>query len=276
VCDFNSFPLVHIPVVKYFSRQRAVLTWHEVWGRDWSRYGRFGGIARWNERFIANLNWRKHVAVSDFTAARLNTVLNVPREKIEVVPNGVCSGFFNDQRKEKGKIVFVGRLTQEKHAHDLLIDGFVEARKIVPWLHLCIIGDGPLLPSIKEKARKIGGIQVYVDLSSEEITHHVTSSSIACFLSEYEGDGIAAKEALAAGCPVLTASFQLNAIAHNLVVDDFNGYIVEPESMSIAEGILKTFENWDKLHENCSKSVKNFSWYESVKQLERIYKEVVS
>lgn len=253
-----------------------MITWHEVWGKHWSKYSNVGEFGEWTEQFVAKLSWGKHIAVSDFTATRLNTTLKVPREKIEVVSNGICPKFFGNHKKDRGKIIFVGRLTPDKHAHDLLIEGFKEARKVFPRLHLCVIGSGPLLPLIKRKAQKLKNVQVHVDLPREEVIKHVKSSSIACFPSEREGNGIAAMETLAAGCPVVTADFRLNAIAHDLIINDFNGYVVGPEPKLIAEGILKTFENWDELHHNCPKSVENFSWDESEKRLEGIYEEVIS
>ncbi len=274
--DFNSFPLIHIPPAKFLSKDKTVISWHEVWGKDWLRYGSPGFIAEWFERFVAVLDWKKHIVVSDFTANRLNKILNVDKEKITVVPNGVNPNFFGNYSKEKGKIIFVGRLSRDKQAHDLLIDAFINAQKSLPWLSLCIIGNGPMLPMIRQKAQQLKNVQVYVDLPIEGVINHVRSSSIACFLSEYEGDGIAAKETLAAGCPVVTANFELNAIARNLIIDDFNGYITEPTPERIAEGILNAFENWNKLHPNCSDSVKRFSWDETAKRLEGIYEEVAS
>jgi len=276
VYDFNNFPLIHIPLAKLSSRRKAVITWHEVWSEEWSRHDRFGLTTEWIERFVAKLDWRKHISVSEFTASRLNTILNIPREKIEVVSNGVSNEFFGNHEKDIGKVVFVGRLTPHKHAHDLLIQSFMEARKIIPWLHLCIIGDGPLAPLIEQKATKMKNVRVYVNLPTEELIRHVKSSMIACFPSELEGDGIAAKETLAAGCPVVTTNFDLNAIAHNLVINDFNGYVVQPEPRLISEGIVKAIKNWDILHENCPESVKEFSWDSSVKHLERVYEEVIS
>jgi glycosyltransferase involved in cell wall biosynthesis len=274
VYDFNNFPLVHLGLAKLASRRRAVITWHEVWSEAWPRHDGSGLTRAWVERLVARLDWRKHICVSEFTANRLNAVLQVPEERIEVVTNGVRPDFFGHHEKDFGKVIFVGRLSPHKHAHDLLLQSFIKASKMVPGLHLCIIGDGPLASLMAQKTRNMENVRLYANLPTADVVQHVKSSMVACFPSELEGDGIAAKETLAAGCPVVTTDFQLNAIAHNLVMDDVNGYVVSPEPKLLAEGIVKAIENWDRLHENCPEGVKEFTWDSLARRLESVYEGV--
>jgi len=262
-------------LVRYFAKGPAILTWHEVWHDEWRSYEGFGKLGKEIEYIVSKLGWNKHVVVSNFTADRLCRFNNISRKKVRVIFNGVGDEFFGQNTKQEGKIVFVGRLVPQKHAHDLLLDAFIEAKRINNDLTLHIIGDGVCLPIIKERSKDMDDVHVYGKVSQETLVNHIKSSSVLCLPSEREGLGIVALEAMAAGIPVVTTNFPLNATAYDVVKTGFNGFVVNPDSKDIAEGILKANRQLKTLTKNCSQFASNFSWDKVAEQTEQLYSELI-
>ena len=275
VYDFNHFPLLHIPIVRPVVKGKAVITWHEVWGNMWRRYKGVRKIGKEMEYLVSKLKWDKHIAVSEFTAKRLRDICGVKDEDIAVIPCGVREEFFGPCKKEEGKILFVGRLTPDKHVHDLLLDSFVEAKMHDNSLSLHIVGDGPCFSLIASKAKKIKDVHLYGYISQTELVYHIKSSRLLCLPSEFEGQGLAALEAQASGTPVVTTNYPLNAVAQELIIDDFNGYVVEPTSHAIANAVLKITSEWSRLSQNSLNLAKKYSLDLVARRTEKVYKDLL-
>ena len=97
----------------------------------------------------------------------LLTNLDVPEDRIRVIPNGVCLENFQStdlsaipsslrlKLKEKIVVGYVGTFTLY---HDIfpLISGFIQALKKIPDLRLLLIGEGRLKKSSEEKVKAFG------------------------------------------------------------------------------------------------------------------------
>ncbi|MCG8353177.1 MAG: glycosyltransferase family 4 protein, partial [Chloroflexales bacterium] len=163
--------------------------------------------------------WRV-IVCSGFMANQAVDHFSTPRDKIDVVPNGVQllpnpfaslaerQAFRRRFAADEEAIVFyVGRVVYEKGLHVLLwawpqIAAQVRAR-------LVIAGAGSYLDDLKEQAAALDiNHQVYftgfIADDDRDRLYHV--ADVAAFPSLYEPFGIVAIEAFAAGCPVVAAS----------------------------------------------------------------------
>lgn len=131
--------------------------------------------------------------------------------------------------KKPNRILFVGRVTGEKHL-DVLIKAVA---KLDPALEatLDIVGGGDLLNHLKKLANEVGigdrtTFTGYV--SDEELKAAYTNSTVFAIPSIAELQSIATMEAMSSGLPIVAANAM--ALPH-LVHDGDNGYLFEPENV---------------------------------------------
>ena len=106
-----------------------------------------------------------------------------------------------------------------------------------PELRAAIVGEGPLLPHLREQARELG-ITEAVDFLGfhprpEEVVAH---SRVFLLASRYEGLSIALTEAMAAGVPPVVTRV---GETESLVVDGENGYLWQVGDTSHAASRLR-------------------------------------
>lgn len=103
--------------------------------------------------------------------------------------------------EDKVNIVMVGRLCKQKGI-DLLLRDFSSAVQAVPYLHLWIIGDGPLRGSLERKAERLNLKNSVTFLGNIANPYPYIKRMDALVLeSLYEGQGIVLWEAKALGVP---------------------------------------------------------------------------
>lgn len=243
--DFDVVEADHIPYLQIYvlrfvvslRRKRLVVTWHEVWSRQyWHSYlGWFGHIA-WFLEWLAMRLPDHIIAASHETAERLRETLG-PRASITVAPNGIDLRAIREVQADSDStdVVAVGRLMEHKRL-DLLLN-------VVAMLHAdglgvtCrIIGDGPERDSLRLLAEKLG-ISHAVDFrrdvnEQKDLYSLVKAGRIFVSLSDREGFGIAVLEALACGVPVVTTSAPDN-LAQHLVAQSPLGVVCEPSAQSV-------------------------------------------
>src|SRR5207302_8106204 len=135
------------------------------------------------------------IAVSEFTRRELVELLDVPEEKIRVVPNAVEDEFTADGPSAQGEYVLaVGTLEPRKN-----LDRLVEAVRRTD-VELRIVG-----------ARGWGGVEVggngvqwLGEVSDRELADLYRGALCLAYPSLYEGFGIPVLEAMACGVPVVT------------------------------------------------------------------------
>jgi glycosyltransferase involved in cell wall biosynthesis len=141
------------------------------------------------------------IALTSFSAAKLMSA-GVPPERIVVKPNVVDDpGPRAISPSESRRLVFVGRLTEEKGVTDLL-KAWESADE---WnLELEIIGDGPLLSTIRSSAQ--ASVSVSGAIPSEEVRSRMLASRALVLPSRwFEGLPMVLIEALSCGLPVVVA-----------------------------------------------------------------------
>ena len=206
----NQWPLVHSIFAKPVA-QPLVQEWCEVWNNS-LKAEMLQGILK----FIGDY----HVAVSEFTKRRLIGFMGVEPHKISVVPNGVDVSRFlgSSRRKTFGHIVYVGRLVPHKHI-EMLMDAFVQVKQKIPDAEFHIVGEGPCLAMLKQKAASIKGCYVQGFLPQDEMIDLLNSSWLFALASEREGSSISVLEGMASGLPFVTVDFPNNAVKE---LADFN------------------------------------------------------
>ncbi|MEO7006433.1 MAG: glycosyltransferase [Terrimesophilobacter sp.] len=131
--------------------------------------------------------------------------------------------------KTENRVVFVGRVTGEKHL-DVLLRA---AAKLDPALRvkLEIVGGGDLLHQLRQLANElgIGSSTIFTGhVSDEELRAALTRATVFAIPSIAELQSIATMEAMASGLPIVAANAM--ALPH-LVHNGKNGYLFEPANV---------------------------------------------
>jgi len=139
-----------------------------------------------------------------------------PEEKLRLKPH-----FVEDPgvvHRDQGYAVFVGRLSPEKGVSTLL-----RACEKLGNIPIKIRGDGPLLPEVKEVARKSGGtVEILPRLDRDGLNKVIAGARFLIWPSEgyYETFGYVAVEAFSCGVPVIASRV---GVAEEIVHDRQTG-----------------------------------------------------
>ncbi|MGC3969899.1 MAG: glycosyltransferase [Pirellulales bacterium] len=162
IFDVHAFPFFSVPAFTLVRRLRApklpwLLTWLEVWGRDyWRRYlGAKGVIGSALERRCAATS-PHHLCISPTTGRRLHELLGVPQDRIHVIPRGFNTSADPERRALKipGRVLIAGRLLSYKRV-DLALRACERVSQSLPSVELRIVGDGPERAALETLAGKL-------------------------------------------------------------------------------------------------------------------------
>jgi glycosyltransferase involved in cell wall biosynthesis len=285
VIDATFAPIIHIyplKIVSRYTRSSLIYTVHEVWSEYWSEYlasRLMGNLAKYLEWIAMRLADR--IIVVSETSARQCVELNIPREKIAVVPNGIDTKYINEVELSSSEydsdVVFVGRLVPYKGIELLLGAAKLLKGKFRKDPRIHIIGTGPLKEHLLSLVREFGlssSVRLLDKVNDyQELIRYLKGSKVFVLPSFREGFSIATIEAMASGLPVITFDVESN-IAREHVKDFVNGFRVKPNASDLASSILNLLTDRD-LRERMSKNAKNYSsrydWNRVIPTLERVY-----
>jgi glycosyltransferase involved in cell wall biosynthesis len=201
---------------------------------------------------------RRVIAVSEFTASELESLLRVPRAKIQVVPNAVDDVFIPDGPRAEGDYVLaVGTLEPRKNL-GRVIDA--AARTDVD---LRVVG-----------ARGWGGIEArganvtwLGQVGDDELARLYRGALCVVYASLYEGFGLPVLEAMACGAAVVTsAGGATEEIAGTAAV------LVDPlDTAAIAAGIETAIAQREHLRARGLEHVRPYSWDASARLTRAVY-----
>ncbi|MSP62764.1 MAG: glycosyltransferase family 4 protein [Myxococcales bacterium] len=177
------------------------------------------------------------VAVSSPLADEVARI-GVPRERIEVVPNGVDGALFHPRERAAARamlqcnkdgrlVLYVGRLEPSKGVLDLL-DAFARLAPAHPDLSLVLVGAGTAEDECRERAARIGAqVRLVGARPLAEIPVWMAASDLVTLPSWNEGSPNALLEAIACGRPVVAT--RVGGIPE-LVTGPVLGELVPPRS----------------------------------------------
>ncbi len=263
-----------------------------------TEFGRNNGIHSPISRYIDQIEreliteaWRV-IVCSEFMRGEVEYALQTPRDKVDIVYNGVhwqkfdfpfppeeAAAFRSAYASPHEKIVmFVGRGVREKGCQ-VLIDAMPRVRAVYPNVKLVIAGGG-YRQHLMEQARALGiWEQTYFTgfIPDEKLLRLYRIADAACFPSLYEPFGIVALEAMAAKCPVVVsdAGGLKEVVEHN--VTGITTWINNPDSL--AWGLLHSLLNPGHAHEMAETAFERvetlFNWARIAAQTREVYLRVI-
>ncbi len=149
---------------------------------------------------------------------------NTGRTGVRPISCGIDSSQYTAQlgQREQQRVVFVGRITQEKHV-DVIIRAVARLPESVA---LDLVGQGDQLPQLEKLAAELGvadRVVFHGKVSDEHLRSCLTGATVFAIASTAELQSIATLEAMASGLPVVAA----DAMALPHLVDG-NGALFTP------------------------------------------------
>ncbi len=146
------------------------------------------------------------LAVSPTTADAVLR-LGVAASRVEVLPPGIEVERLDrgEAGRDPGLVLFVGRLEAEKRPLDALAVMTRLSATLGPGVRGLVIGRGALEPAIRAAAAAAppGTVEVRGAVSDDELHAAYAAASVLVMPSRYEGLGLVALEAMAAGAAVV-------------------------------------------------------------------------
>jgi glycosyltransferase involved in cell wall biosynthesis len=236
--------------------------------------------------------WRV-IACSEYMAAEIGSYFHCPRDKIDVIPNGVettrfdvledkdLTRFRNMYALPYEDIVFsVVRVVFEKGLH-VLVHALPLILQQHPSTKIVVAGKGPELESLRSLAWSVGvGEKILFTgfISDEDRDRLFKVADCAVFPSLYEPFGIVALEAMAARCPVVVS--EVGGL-QDVVDHAETGITVYPDDpRSLAWGILHTLQHpkWSAARvETAYRVVRDeYNWARIARLTAEVYRQVIA
>ena len=217
--------------------------WHRLYGR--------AGL----ERVLRSAE--AIVAVSEFTRGEVLALVDVPEERVRVVPNGVDALFTPDGPHAEGDYVLAVATLEPRKNLARAVDAAREAG-----VELRVVG-----------ARGWGGVDVagwVGEVPDTELAALYRGARCVVYPSLYEGFGLPVLEAMACGTPVVTS----RATAMEEVAGDA-AILVDPLDVSaIAAGIREAESRRDELARLGVVRAGNFTWERTASAVLEIWREL--
>lgn len=230
----------------------------------------------------------KVITISQFTKEKLVGLYGLPQEKITITPPAAGREFSpeagdGDESARKkyglpeGCVLYVGRLNVRKGLSALLRAYSMLDEDLRREHPLAIAGRGEAAGLLREAARSAGIEDIvtftgYVDQA--DLPSVYRGAAVMAFLSEGEGFGLPALEAMACGVPVVAA----NATSLPEVVGDA-GILIEPgNAEEAAEAIRRLLADESHRRELSRRAVERsrlFSWRTAAERTLEVYGEIM-
>lgn len=259
IFDFSSYTPIFVP------RDRAVgITVHHLTAPTAvERWGRAGGalIAGLESRML--LRARAFTATSTATLEALRGVVG-DGPSIDLVYAGVPDDLFELPRAEAGYVLYFGRLDIIQKGLDTLIEAFARVAASNPDARLRIAGRGKDAAAVRDlvmAANLSDRVEIAGSVSEAERRALLAGATVQVMPSRFEGFGMVAAEAMAAGVPLVATS----AGSLPEVVDAPAGGILVPPSdppalASAIDRLLRDREARDGLSRTARASAERFRW----------------
>jgi glycogen synthase len=204
VVDFSAYTPILVP------RRRPVgITVHHVTSPTAAqRWGRSAGAAITAVERMLLRRGRVFSATSRATESVLRRILP-PGADLVPVGAGVDDRLFEVARREEDYLLYFGRLDWFQKGLDVLLEAVVTLAGRFPALELRIAGRGRDAERVRTAARDLGldsRVTMLGPVSDEERLALFAGARLMLMPSRFEGFGMVAAEAMAAGVPIVAAA----------------------------------------------------------------------
>ena len=218
---------------------------------------------------------------SYWAANKIQSLLNLNKDKMQPVHNGVPNEFLNFRREREasnGPIIFFGRFAYDKGV-DTLIKALqkIEQAKL-PDIH--IIGRGDLEKRLKIMVENYGltkKIFFKPWMSHAELGAELASARMTVLPSRDENFSLAILSSLCVGSPTISTTV---GGTPEIITEKETGLLVppsDPEALATAINfLLDNPDKREKIAHNGSKHVRtNLTWDEACKKFEMLYEQAL-
>lgn len=154
------------------------------------------------ERLLARLSGGRVVVASSALATYARQSIGIPRESVDVIPNGINLGRYDSKRTEGARFVWLGLMVPVKR-----LDLLITAVSLAPNVHVTLIGDGPLRASLTRLVDELGVTKRVVFRGFEPYpAKSLRDASVAILCSDAENCPLALLQAMASRCAVIATA----------------------------------------------------------------------
>lgn len=217
----------------------------------------------------------KVICVSHFTANELMKYVNIKKEKVSVIYNGIDEKWFHIKKQKKPRlkkyILYIGNIKPHKNLVRLL-KAFQMIQEQIPH-DLILVGkkEGFISGDNQIERLNINKKRVFFTgyVSEETLEQYLVYTDLMVFPSLYEGFGLPPLEAMACGCPVVAS----NVSAIPEVCGNYVTYCDPYDVKNIAEKIMSalTEKSIKEQVKNDIIQTRQFDWDKSVECYEKIF-----
>ncbi len=234
----------------------------------------------------------RYVCVSDFVKKYFVAYTGIKPAKVCVVRNGIDRTHFEDRlpRAEKEELkrslgflpgdVLIGNVSRIMHekGHDVFLKAALMILTRRPEARFLIVGDGDLLPAVKDLAQKLGIAEHVVFTGMRrDIPQLLGCMDVFVFPAVNEAFGLCLAEAMASSRPIVATGC---AAVPEVMRDGLDGLFVPPgDEAAMARAILHLLD--DKalagmLAANAYRRSGSFTSSTMTHDMEQVYTEVLS
>jgi glycosyltransferase involved in cell wall biosynthesis len=206
---------------------------------------------------------RRLIAVSEFTKRELIELLDVPEEKVRVIPNAVGPPFEPQGEAAAGEYVLAVSTLEPRKNLPRLVEAYRLAR--LDGLELLVAG----APGWGDVQVEGDGIRLLGQVQDDELARLYRGARCVAYVSLYEGFGLPVLEAMACGAPVVAGRNEASEeIAGSAAV------LVDPlDPDAIAAGMAEAVDRRDDLRQRGLERVRAFDWREVARATIEVYRE---
>ena len=223
--EFSAFAPLRVPAA--LRRQGLLLFYHFMGLHALAKHPLVGGVAWLCERRVLRA-YNRILTIAPSVQARVERY--APDAAVELVYSGVERRFFALEAEEAPYLLYFGRMDIHTKGIDLLIAAFAEIADECPEIGLKLAGRGTpkQLAQVRDLVRRAGlegRVEIIGSVDEERQGELLRRALVVCVPSRYEGWGMVAVEAAAAGKAVLGTDIDglRDAVRH-----DETGVLVPP------------------------------------------------